>query len=124
MSDRILIRDLQVFARHGALPEEKALGQRFAIDITAHLDLCEAGRNDNLEHTVSYADLIAVAVQTLTERRFSLIEAAAEAVAAALLADFPSIERVAIELRKPSAPIDAIFAHVAVAIERGRPISS
>lgn len=124
MSDRILIRDLQVFARHGALPGEKALGQRFAVDITAHLDLSEAGRSDSLEHTVSYADLIAVAVRTLTERRFNLIEAAAEAVAAALLAGFPTIRHVGIELRKPGAPVDAIFGHVAVAIERGRPISS
>jgi dihydroneopterin aldolase len=120
MSDRILIRDLQVFARHGLLPEEKALGQRFALDITAYLDLAEAGRSDDLAHSVSYVDLIETATATLTERRFDLIEAAAESVAAALLAGFPAIERVAVELRKPAAPIDAVFAHVGVAIERGR----
>ena len=34
MSDRILIRDLQVFARHGVLPEEERLGQRLQ---SAHL---------------------------------------------------------------------------------------
>jgi dihydroneopterin aldolase len=43
MSDRIIVRDLQVFARHGVLPEEAALGQRFAIDVTAYLDLAPAG---------------------------------------------------------------------------------
>jgi dihydroneopterin aldolase len=120
MSDRILIRDLQVFARHGLLPEEKALGQRFALDITAHLDLAEAGRTDDLAQSISYVDLIETATATLTRRRFDLIEAAAEAVAAALLAAFPRIERVAIELRKPAAPIDAVLAHVGVAIERSR----
>jgi 7,8-dihydroneopterin aldolase/epimerase/oxygenase len=120
MSDRIVIRDLQVFARHGLLPEEKALGQRFALDITAYLDLAEAGRSDDLAHSVSYVDLIETATATLMQRRFDLIEAAAESVAAALLAGFPTIERVAVELRKPAAPINAVFAHVGVAIERSR----
>jgi len=120
MRDRILVRDLQVFARHGLLPEEKTLGQRFAIDITAYLDLAEAGRADELARSVSYVDLIETATATLTENRFDLIEAAVEAVAAALLAGFPTLERVGIELRKPGAPIDAVFAHVGVAIERSR----
>jgi dihydroneopterin aldolase len=120
MSDRILVRDLQVFARHGLLPEEKALGQRFVIDITAFLDLAQAGRTDDLARSVSYVDLIETATTTLTRQRFGLIEAAAEAVAVALLAGFPAIERVAIELRKPGAPIDAVFGHVGVAIERSR----
>jgi dihydroneopterin aldolase len=120
MNDRILIRDLQVFAHHGFLPEEKTLGQRFALDITAYLDLANAGRSDDLARSVSYADLIETATATLTQERFDLIEAAAEAVATALLAGFPAIERVAVELRKPSAPIEAVFAHVGVAIERSR----
>jgi dihydroneopterin aldolase len=120
MTYRILVRDLQVFAHHGLLPEEKTLGQRFAIDITAFLDLAEAGRTDDLARSISYVELIETATATLTRDRFDLIEAAAEAVAAALLAGFPAVERVAVELRKPGAPIDAVFAHVGVAIERSR----
>jgi dihydroneopterin aldolase len=37
-----------------------------------------------------------------------------------VLERFPAIDRVAVEVRKPSAPIDAVFAYVAVAIERTR----
>ena len=121
MSDRIVVKDLQVVAYHGVLAEEAALGQRFALDIQAYLDLAPAGRADDLRRTISYAHIVEVAVATLRERRFKLLEAAAEAVASALLARFPAVDRVALELRKPGAPIDAIFAHVAVAIERSRP---
>ena len=120
MSDRIIIRDLQVFARHGVLPEEAVLGQRFAVDITAHLDLRPAGRSDDLALSVSYADMVARVLATLTERRFALLEAAAEAAAEELLSQFPAIESVEVELRKPAAPIDAIFGHVGVAITRRR----
>jgi dihydroneopterin aldolase len=120
VSDRILVKDLEVFARHGLLPEEKRLGQRFAIDIVAHLDLRPAGASDDYAQTVGYDAVIALATETLTARSYSLIEAAAEAVAQALLARFPAIEKVEVELRKPAAPIDAVFASVGVRIERGR----
>lgn len=123
MSDRILVRDLQLVAHHGVLPEEAALGQRFVLDITAHLDLSAAGTSDDLASSVSYADLIAVAAERFTGARFALIEAAAEAVAAALLARFPAIEQVHVEVRKPAAPIDAVFGYVAVAIERRRTLA-
>lgn len=121
MSDCIIVRDLQVFARHGDLPEEAALGQRFAVDITAYLDLAPAGRSDVLALSVSYADIIAQANAVLTLRRFRLIEAAAEAITEAVLTISPLVDRVVVELRKPGAPIDAVFSHVAVVVDRRRP---
>jgi dihydroneopterin aldolase len=120
MSDRIILKDLQVFARHGVLPEEKRLGQRFAVDVTAYLDLRPAGASDDYNQTVCYDAMTQAVTEPLTQRRFRLIEAAAEAIAATVLARFPAVERVAVEVRKPSAAIDAVFAHVAVAIERTR----
>jgi dihydroneopterin aldolase len=120
VSDRILVRGLQVFARHGVMPEEARLGQRFSIDVTAHLDLRPAGESDDLRKTVDYEALVRLAIETFTARRFSLIEAAAEAVAQAVLASFPTVERVEVEVRKPAAPIDAVFAYVGVAVERSR----
>ena len=120
MSDRIIVRDLQVFARHGVLAEEARLGQRFALDIVAFLDLGPAGRSDELAASVSYVEIVETAVEVLTTRRFKLLEAASQAVADALFERFATIEHIAIELRKPGAPIDAVFAHVAVAIERSR----
>ena len=120
MADRIIVRDLQVFAHHGLLPEEAVLGQRFALDIEAELDLRAAGCSDDLALSISYADIVAVAAAALRGPRHALIEAAAEAVAAALLTAFPTIDGVTLELRKPGAPVDAVFAHVAVAITRRR----
>ena len=120
MSDRIFVRDLQVVARHGLLPEEAALGQRFALDVTAHLDLRRAGATDDLEEGVSYAEVTEAALAAFTARRWNLIEAAAKAVASSILERFRRIEIVEVEVRKPGAPIDAIFATVGVAITRRR----
>ena len=120
MSDRIVLKGLQVFARHGVLPEENKLGQRFALDVTAFLDLGPAGRSDDYKQTVCYDALTKLVLETVTTRRFYLIEAAAEAVAGAILSSFPPVERVAVEIRKPAAAIDAVFDHVGVVIERSR----
>lgn len=120
MSDKIILKDLQVFARHGVLPEEKKLGQRFAVDVIAFLDLRPAGESDDYKRTVCYDSLTRTVTDALTERRFYLIEAAAEAIAQDLLTKFPLIDRVQVEVRKPGAAIDAVFSHVGVAIERAR----
>jgi dihydroneopterin aldolase len=120
VSDRIILKGLQDFARHGVLPEEKRLGQRFVVDVVAHLDLRPAGQSDDYAQTVCYDALTKTVTEALTEKRFYLIEAAAEAVAGAVLKTFPLVERVMVEVRKPSAAIDAVFKHVAVAVERAR----
>lgn len=120
MSDRIVLKGLQVFARHGVLPEETKLGQRFALDVTAYVDLREAGISDDYTRTVCYDALTKLVLETVTARRFYLIEAAAASVAEALLAAFPGIERAVVEVRKPSAAIEAVFDHVGVVIDRTR----
>jgi dihydroneopterin aldolase len=120
MSDRIILKGLQVVARHGVRPEEKRLGQRFVVDVVAYLDLRPAGESDDYARTVCYDALTRTVTEALTARRFYLIEAAAEAVAGAVLGGFPAVERVTVEVRKPSAAIDAVFEHVAVAVERAR----
>jgi 7,8-dihydroneopterin aldolase/epimerase/oxygenase len=120
MSDRIIVKDLQVFAHHGVLEEERRLGQRFHVDVVAHLDLRDAGASDDYAKTVGYDAIAALASETLTAKSYNLIEAAAEAVAQAVLARFPQVEKVEVELRKHAAPIDALFASVGVRIERAR----
>jgi len=55
--DRVLLQGLLFHAFHGVLPEERRLGQKFTVDLALSLDLRAAGRSDQLEQTVSYADV-------------------------------------------------------------------
>ncbi len=57
MNDRILLRDLRFYGYHGVHPEEQRLGQPFAVDLEAELDLRRAGQRDDLSDTVSYSAL-------------------------------------------------------------------
>ena len=120
MADRILVHRIAVFARHGVLPEEERLGQRFYISLDCRLDLAPAGRSDEVEYTVSYADLAELAAGIATGRRFSLIEALAEAIAGEVLARFPGVEAVGVRVDKPSAPVPVVLEGVGVEVFRTR----
>lgn len=120
MADRILVHRIAVFAYHGVLPEEARLGQRFFISLDCGLDLSAAGASDDVTRTVSYADLTEVAVEIASKRRFALIEALAESIAAEILARFEAIERVSVRVDKPSAPVAAVIDGVSVEITRLR----
>lgn len=120
MTDRILVRDLIVFAYHGLHPEEQRLGQRFEVDLDCFLDLKEAATEDNASATVSYQSLVEIVLEVSSNRTYFLIEALADAVARTILTRYREIERVSVTVRKPSAPVPATLRYVAVEINRDR----
>ncbi len=123
MTDFIRVKRIVVHAFHGVMPEEAKLGQRFLMSLEVETDLSRAGRSDDLAHTISYARLIEIAVEIATQQRFHLIEALAETIAAAILAEFPTASATTILIEKPSAPIAALFDTASVEIRRVRSAS-
>ena len=120
MSDMIFVTGLLVHAHHGVMAHEEKVGQRFVIDLELAIDLAPAGRSDKLADTVSYSAIVDAATRAFTQKSFRLVEAAAAAVADALLAAFPQVASVRVTLHKPHAPIAAIFNDVGVSILRKR----
>ena len=118
--DKIIIKGLRVFARHGVNEEETLYGQPFLLDIETMADLTQAGQTDELGDTVSYAQLIKTVRRVMTEQNDKLLERAAARVADALLAEYDRLASVKIRLMKPDAPIRAEFDYVAIETERTR----
>ncbi len=117
--DKVIIRDMQVYAYHGALPEENVLGQNFFISLEMSLPLKEAGMTDDLTKGVSYAEVYERVEKLAKENTFKLIETLAERTARLVVEEFP-VENVKVTVRKPQAPIPGQFDYVAVEIERSR----
>ena len=120
MTDRILVERIAVFAYHGLLEEEARIGQRFYISLDCRIDLRPAGLSDDMAKTVSYADLTEIVVRIATTRRFALIEALAEAIAAEILERFAGVDSIVVRVDKPSAPVPAVIDGVAISILRSR----
>ena len=55
--DRIILKDLGFYGYHGLMKEEKALGQRFFIDLECGVDLSAPATTDHFGETVSYAEI-------------------------------------------------------------------
>lgn len=117
--DKIKIKDLEVYGRHGVFPEENVLGQKFLISADLCVSTKKAGITDAMEDSISYAEVAHDIESFLTERTFKLLEAAAEKTAELLLLKYPGIERVRLEIKKPWAPILLPLDTVSVEIERG-----
>jgi dihydroneopterin aldolase len=64
--------------------------------------------------------VVKTASDAFCARRYRLVEAAAGAVADALLAEFTPLRSIRVTVHKPHAPIAATFTDVGVVIERAR----
>lgn len=118
--DQIHLGRIGVFAYHGVYEEEGRLGQRFYISLDIGLDLAPAGRSDDLNHTVSYADIATRVQEIAVGQRFQIIEALAEAIAQDLLSAFPRIREVAVRVEKPHAAVMALLDTLSVTVHRVR----
>lgn len=118
--DKIIIKDLKLFAYHGVNEEEKINGQNFVMDITVWVDIEKPCVTDNVNDTVSYAKIIKKVRSVFTEKSYDLLEKAAQVVSDAIFDEFPKVEETQILLKKPEAPIKAEFNYVAVEIRRKR----
>lgn len=115
--DKIILRDMEFFGYHGLLPEETRLGQTFLVDLELYLDLRTAGKSDNRDHTVNYAEVFELVKKIVEGPPRKLIEAVAEDIATAVLEQF-FVQQVAVKVKKPSAPVPGHFAYMAVEITR------
>jgi dihydroneopterin aldolase len=119
-TDRIELRGLRVFARHGVLDTERRAGQEFLIDAVLWLDTRPAAARDDLTKTVDYGALADRLVRLAEEPPVRLIETLAERLAADCLSEH-LVAEVEITVHKPEAPIAHPFGDVAVVIRRARP---
>lgn len=115
--DRIALRGLKFFGYHGVLREEEVLGQIFIVDIDLYADLSKAGKSDQVEDTINYAEVYARIKAIVEIEKYLLIERLAERIAEDVLGEF-ACEAVRVTVHKPQAPIPGIFEDAFVEIYR------
>lgn len=119
MSDRVELRGIEVYARHGVFPEEQARAQVFKVDVSAYLDLASPGQSDQLADTLDYAALATEVREVVGSESHGLIERVALRVADTVLGH-AVVERVVVTVHKPGARLDAAVDDVSVTVERSR----
>lgn len=108
MTDRVGLRGIVAHACHGVLPHEKVEPQRFVADIVLEIDIRSAGERDELDATVSYAQIAQDAYAILTGECVDLIETLAHRIAQAAMQP-SAVEAVEVTIHKPQAPAGVPF---------------
>ncbi len=85
--DRIALRNVVAYGRHGANPGERDRRQPFEIDLHFDVDLHTAQRTDLLADTIDYAALHKRMVAIVERESFSLLERLAGALLNAVFDD-------------------------------------
>ncbi|KAF5830453.1 hypothetical protein DUNSADRAFT_14550 [Dunaliella salina] len=118
--DAIHIKGARFYGYHGVLPEENIVGQPFLVDLVLHCDLREAGSSDDLQTTVSYAEVFSDVQAIMEGPPFSLLERAAHEIARKLLVRHaPRVRQVQATISKVHIPkLSAAVTSVGVSVTR------
>ncbi len=117
--ERIIIRGLELFGHHGLSAEERERGGLFSLDLELE---GRFGREDDLEATVDYGQVMEKAKGINVTCRFKLIETFARAMAEAILEEFPRVRRVKARVKKlhPPLPVGTAVRWVAAEVVEER----
>jgi dihydroneopterin aldolase len=119
VSDRIVLRNMQFTGRHGYYDHELETPQPFEVDIELVMNLQPAGVDDDLEKTIDYGRVYAIARQIVESTSFRLLEGIAEAISHEVLTAF-EVTEVGVRVRKPKVQLGGPLDHAAVEIWRRR----
>ncbi len=106
MHNNIIIQGLRLYAHHGVLPQEQAVGAYFTIDTIIEADFTQAIETDDLDGTISYADIFAT-IKREMETPSKLVEHVAGRIAKTILREYPAAHAVTIRLIKENPPMGA-----------------
>lgn len=87
----------------GVTDRERAIKQKIVVNLRVHVNFSDVKRSDAIEDTVDYHAICRAAITAGERSSFRLIEALAGCLGRTLLAAFPAIREVRVELWKPGA---------------------
>lgn len=102
----IYLNGIRIYAYHGVSPQETNIGNEFRIDLKLKANLCKAIQTDQVEDTISYADVYKVLKEEMCIPS-KLLEHICGRLIQRLFKEFPEIEEIEIKLAKRNPPMGA-----------------
>ena len=115
----ILLNGVKLFAYHGVDPQENRVGSYFYIDLKLTTDFTRAAMTDELEGTISYADVFERVKQEMSIPS-KLLEHVCQRIAQRLFNDFEGINALDIQLTKENPPMGSESRQVGVSVHYER----
>ena len=105
-SSYISLRNVRFYAFHGVMPQERRVGTNFLVNLRVGYPLEQAMQSDEVSDTLNYAALYEV-VKAEMMQPSNLLEHVAGRIADAIVARFPQVTSIDLELTKQNPPMGA-----------------
>jgi len=110
---------MEFHAFHGCLEHEQQLGNTFIVNICMELDTAQAGKTDELEHTLNYK-LIYDAVKAQMNMQSKLIEHVGQRILDSIFDSFTQIQQLEVKLSKLNPPLGGKVNRVTIIMNKSR----
>ena len=116
---KIILDSVRIYAYHGVMPQETKIGAYFTVSAELDTDFSRAMATDELDGTVSYADVFNVIKQEMATPS-KLLEHVGGRIVTALFSSFPTVTRVKVRIMKENPPMGADCKGAGIEIEETR----
>lgn len=117
MKTKILLEKIKIYAYHGVLPEETKIGTYYYVDAEIHTDFSKATYTDNLQDTISYADINEIIHQEMSIPSL-LLERVAGRILEQIENKYSNIDFLKIRITKTNPPMKGEVQGAAIEIEK------
>ena len=115
---KISLKDIQFNCILGTLPFEREKEQPVVLNVSVWLDFSLAARNDDLVHSIDYAQLSQDLQEFIRMSRFQLEETLVLETAKHILANYPKAQMAEVSIRKPQAIPNCAGAESSIRVHR------
>ena len=117
MTSKILLENLKIYAYHGVLPEENIIGTYYILNAEIHTDLWKASVSDDLNDTISYADINEI-IHNEMKIQSKLLEHVAGRIIAKINEKFNQISYIKLRITKTSPPMKGEMKGASIELEK------
>jgi dihydroneopterin aldolase len=118
---KIILEDIEVFAYHGHLPEERTIGALFLVNLEIDASFEKACKSDLLEDTFDY-QIACDIVRDEMKRPSALLEHVSMRIADRIIKASALVKSVKIKVAKLNPPLGGYVKAVAVELSKDRKI--
>ena len=115
---KISLKDIKFDGILGTLPYERENEQPVVLNVSIWLDFTLAARNDDLVHSIDYAQLTEDLKNFICDSRFQLEETLVLETAKHILANYPTAQMAEVSISKPQAIPDCAGAQSSIRVRR------
>lgn len=116
MKHVIEINGIKIYAHHGCLKEEAAIGGHYSVDVSMTTDFSLAANEDELSLTIDYV-IVNKIIQEEMAIRSKLIERVGQRIVSRMKTELKNLHSIRLKLTKISPPINGDVDNVAIIIE-------